>query len=309
MQGLVGAFSNLDDIDQLGILQDSWALGLGDRTTPTDALKLVDALPLKANPQVWSAAIDITREVDRLYRGFPVEQAQWRRRTITRLTPLMQSLGWLPQADESDATGILRNDLIAALSSFDDTRVITEARKRLVNETNEPNALPASIRRTVLGVVAQHADLVSWEQMRERAKAEKNELVRQHLFSLLGAANDPLLAKMALDLAVSPEPGETTSPSIIRKVANQHPDLAWDFAQNHLKDVLNKLPESEQAKFVPAIGAQSFDPTMVNKIQRYAQSHISPDARRNAEESMTAIRERLRIRNTRLTLISKWMKG
>jgi aminopeptidase N len=309
LQGLVTVFSSLDDIDQLGILQDSWALGLGDRTTPTDALKLIDALPLKANPQVWSAAIDITREVDRLYRGFPVEQAQWRKRTITRLTPLMHSLRWLPQADESDATGILRNELIAALSSFDETSVITEARKRLANETNEPNALPASIRRTVLGVVAEHADLVSWEQMRERANAEKNELVRQHLFSLLGTANDPLLAKKALDLAVSPEPGETTSPSIIRKVANQHPDLAWDFAQNHLKDVLNKLPESEQAKFVPAIGAQSFDPAMVGKIQRYSQSHISPDARRNAEESMTAIRERLRIRSTRLPLISKWLGG
>jgi hypothetical protein len=39
---------------------------------------------------------------------------------------------------------------------------------------------------------------------------------------------------------------------------------------------------------------------MVDKIQRYTQSHIAPDARRKAEESMAAIRERLRIRSTRL---------
>jgi hypothetical protein len=46
---------------------------------------------------------------------------------------------------------------------------------------------------------------------------------------------------------------------------------------------------------------------MIDKIQRYAQSHIAADARRTAEESITAIRERLRIRSTRLPLISKWM--
>jgi aminopeptidase N len=309
LQGLVGAFSSLDDIDQLGILQDSWALGLGDRTTPTDALKLIDALPLKANPQVWIAAIDIAREVDRLYRGFPVEQAQWRKRTITRLTPLMQSLGWTAQADESDTTGILRNDLIAALGSFGETSVIAEARSRLASEATDPAALPAAIRRTVLGVVAEHADLASWEQMRERANAEKNAIVKQHLFRLLGSAEDPLLATKALNLALASEPGETTSPSIIRQVALRHPDLAWDFVQNNLSAVLDKLLESDRPDFVPAIGAQSYDPAMVGKIQHYAQDHIVPDARRKAEESMTAIRERLRIRSTRLPLITKWMGG
>jgi aminopeptidase N len=307
MKDLVGAFSKLNDIDQLGILRDSWALGLGARTSPTDALKLVDALPLNANPQVWISAIAVAREVDRLYRGMPDEQAQWRQRAISRLTPLMQSLGWLPQAAESDATGILRNDVIAALGSFGDTGVITEARRRLASESSDPGALPASIRRTVLGVVAQHADLASWEQMRALANAEKNELVRQHLFRLLGSADYPLLAQKALDLALTPEPGETTSPRIIREVAFQHPDLTWDFVQGHLADVLKKLPESEHPNFAPEIGAQSYDPAMIDKIQRYAQSHIAADAGRTAEESITAIGERLRIRSTRLPLISKWM--
>jgi aminopeptidase N len=307
LQGLVGTFSNLKDIDQLGILRDSWALGLGARTSPTDALNLIDALPLKANPQVWISAIAIAGEVDRLYRGFPNEQAQWRKRAITRLTPLMQSLGWLPQTAESDATGILRNDLIAALGRFGETGVIAESRNRLASESTEPDALPAAIRRTVLGVVAKHADQASWEQMRAQANAEKNELVRQHLFRLLGSADNPLLAKKALELALTAEPGETTSPRIIREVAFQHPDLAWDFVHSHLEAVLNKLPESEHPNFVPEIGVQSVDPAMIDKIQRYAQSHIAADARRTAEESMTAIRERLRIRSTRLPLISKWI--
>jgi aminopeptidase N len=307
LQDVVGAFSRLDDIDQLGILRDSWALGLGGRTSPTDALKLIDALPLNAKPQVWMVAIDIAREVDRLYRGMPNEQAQWRQRVIRRLTPLMQRLSWLPQADESDATGILRNELITALGSFGETGVIAEARKRLADESTNPGALPAAIRRTVLGVVAEHADLASWEQMRVQANAEKNALVRQHLFRLLGSAEDQLLAQKALDLALTPEPGETTSPRIIGEAAFKHPDLTWDFVQSHLADVLKKLPDSEHPNFVPEIGAESIDPAMIDKIHRYAQRHIAADARRPAEESITAIRERLRIRSTRLPMISQWM--
>lgn len=307
MQDLVGVFSSLKDIDQLGIMRDSWALGLGARTSPTDALTLIDALPLTAKPQVWTAAIDVLREVDQMYRGLPKEQAQWRQRAITRLNPLMQNLGWLPQAGESDATGILRNDLIGALGNFGDMGVIAEARKRLARESSDPEAMPAAIRRTVLGVVARHADLASWEQMRAQANADKNALVKQHLFKLLGSANNPALAQKALDLALTSEPGETTSPTILEEVADLHPDLAWEFVQSHLADVLEKLPESERPNFVPAIGSRSYDPAMIVKIQRYSQSHIATDARRTAEESMTAIRERLRIRSTRLPLISKWM--
>jgi aminopeptidase N len=307
IQGLVGVFSSLTDIDQLGILRDSWAMGLGGRTSPTDALKLIDALPLKANPKVWIAAIAVAREVDRLYRGFPNEQTQWRKRAIMRLSPLVEGIGWLPQAAESDTTGMLRNELIEVLGTYGDDGVIAEARKRLASESTDAGALPAAIRRTVLGVVAQHADLASWEQMRAQANAEKNELVRQHLFRLLGSADNPLLAQKALDLALTAEPSETTSPKIIEEVAHLHPDLAWDFVQSHLEAVLNKLPESEHPNFVPEIGARSIDPAMIDKIQRYAQSHIAADARRTAEESITAIRERLRIRSTRLPLISKWM--
>jgi aminopeptidase N len=307
MQDIVGVFSSLKDIDQLGIMRDSWALGLGARTSPTDALKLIDALPLTAKPQVWAAAIDVLREVDQMYRGLPKEQARWRQRAITRLSPLMQNLGWLPQAGESDATGILRNDLIGALGSFGEVGVIAEARKRLASESSDPEATPAAIRRTVLGVVARHADLASWEHMRAQANSEKNALVKQHLFRLLGSANDPALAQKALELALTAEPGETTSPAIIEEVSRLHPELAWEFVQSHLEAVLSKLPESEQPKFVPRIGAWSYDPAMIDKIQRYAQSRIAPDARRKADESMTAIRERLRIRSTRLPLISKWM--
>lgn len=307
MQALSAAFGQLAAADQLGILHDSWALGLGGDIAPTDALRLIAALPAGADPQVWSAALDIASEIDRLYRSLPTEQAQWRDRMRTLLQPLMQRLGWLPTPGESDPTATLRNDLIETLGVFGDAPVIEQARARLTGANTDPTLLPAGLRRTVMQVVARHADAAAWDDLRSRANAEKNTMLRAELFTLLGAVLDPALAQRALDLALTDEPGQTTSPTLLRRVARQHPDLAWDFVQQHLPAVFEKLQASERSSFVPALGAGSVDPAMIDKIGAYAQAHIAADARRKANESIGAIRERLRIRQTRLPQITAWV--
>jgi aminopeptidase N len=307
MTALSTAFAQLPAVDQLGTLHDTWALGLGGGMAPTDALRLMVALPVDADPQVWSAALDIAGEVDRLYLGMPAEQAQWRARMIALLQPLFQRVGWLPKVGETDPTANLRNDLIGTLGDFGDTQVVAGARERLAAETSDPAAIPATLRRTVLGVVARHADATTWESLRARANAEKNAMVRDELFELLGASQDTALAQRALELALTAEPGETTSPSLLRRVAWRHPDLAWDFVQQHLPAVFEKLHASERSSFVPRLGQASVDPAMIDKISAYAQKYIPPDARRKAEESIGTIRERLRVRQTRLPQITAWM--
>ena len=143
--------------------------------------------------------------------------------------------------------------------------------------------------------------------MRVQANAETSPMQRAHLFELLGTARDPALARQALSLALTAEPGETTGPSMLRRVAYAHPELAWDFAQQNLSAVLGKLPESDRPGFIPELGAESIDPAMIGKIRQYARTHIAADARRNADESMGAIRERIRMRTSRLPLITAWI--
>lgn len=307
MTALSTAFAQLPAVDQLGTLHDTWALGLGGGMAPTDALRLMAALPVHADPQVWSAALDMATEVDRLYRGMPTEQAQWRARMIALLQPLLHRLGWLPVAGESDPTGNLRNDLIATLSNFGDAQVVAGARARLAAEVSDPSGLPATLRLTVLRVVAHHADASTWADLRARANAEQNAMLRTELFELLGAAQDPALAQRALELALTAEPGETTSPTLLRRVSWNHPDLTWDFVQQHLPAVFEKLQQSERSSFVPRLGQASVDPAMIDKINAYAQAHIPADARRKAEESIGTIRERLRVRQTRLPQITAWV--
>ena len=63
------------------------------------------------------------------------------------------------------------------------------------------------------------------------ASGSKTAVERSAFYTLLGNAKDAKLARRALDLALTEEPGETTSAAIIGAVARNHAEMAVDFAK------------------------------------------------------------------------------
>ena len=51
----------------------------------------------------------------------------------------------------------------------------------------DPKALPADLRRTVLGIVAYNADAASWDKLHAMAKKETSSLIRDQYYGLLAA--------------------------------------------------------------------------------------------------------------------------
>ena len=51
--------------------------------------------------------------------------------------------------------------------------------------------MPAALRKTILGVVAHHADAATWDQLHAAAQAEKTPLVKDQLYALLSSARGP----------------------------------------------------------------------------------------------------------------------
>ena len=63
--------------------------------------------------------------------------------------------------------------------------------------------MPGRCARSILGVVARHADAATWDRLHAAAKAEKTPLVKEELYFLLAATEDEALARRALDLALT----------------------------------------------------------------------------------------------------------
>jgi aminopeptidase N len=301
---IVKVWETIYSLDQLGILSDAWALGLAGQQSPTDVMRLAMATPPDAVPQLWGKFTGVFAGLNRYYE--PGErQARLQAFAIPRLTRVLDRLGWTPKAGEPDTEAILRTQLIETLSELGDSKVIDEARRRY--EAGDEKSVPPSLRKTILEVVALHADAKTWDRLHAQARAEKTPLVKDRLYALLAATQDEALARRARDLALTDEPGPTNTPAMIAGVANLHPELAFDFALAHMAAINERVDSSSRSSYFPALASTSFDPRMIDKVNAYAKANLAPSARRVAETVVASITDHIRIRRDRLGAIDEWL--
>ena len=303
---LTASFARLKPIDQIGLLADNWGLGLAGYQSAAEALDLVDAVPANANPQVWARVAIILKSVHNMYEADPARRAMVARYASAKLSPVLARIGWAPRSDEAPTVPVLRADLIQTLGEMGDAAVVAEANRRLA--AGDPLATGGPLRTTILTVVARNVDAAGWERLRSQARAERSPLVKAQLYRLLGATSDPALARRALDLALTDEPGATTSAGIISAVAEHHPDLAYDFAVRNRDKVESLVDISSRSRYLPGLGGGSADPAMVGKLEDFAKRHLNPQARGRVDVAIAAIRDRIRVRSTRLPDITRWLE-
>jgi len=297
-------FAKLDAIDQLGVMGDVWALGMAGLQSPSDYLDLVKATPRDADPQIWGDIAGSLRSLHTYYEGDAARQAKFRKFAIAQLSPVFERVGWDAKPGEADPVKVLRTDLIEALGALGDAKVIEQSRRRY-----ESQEMPGDLRRSILGVVARHADAATWEKLHAAAKSEKTPLVKDDLYMLLSSTQDAALAQRALELALTDEPGATNSAGMIRTVASLHPDLAFDFAVAHREQVDTKVDSTSRARYYPRLANNSLDPAMVGKVHAYAQAYVAPGSRRASENAAANITYRVGVKKERLPAIDAWLKN
>jgi aminopeptidase N len=300
-------FAKLAPIDQLGVFSDSWALGLAGLQPMSDFLDLAQATPLSADPQVWGMVASRYDFIHEAYKGDPKRQNTFSEFAISRLSPIMAQVGWTARVGEADTVVNLRAELIGTLGRLGDPATIAEARRRYAAQANDPGAVPVALRKTIMAVVATHADVAAWDALHAAALAEKSQLVKDQLYDTLASSEDEALAKRTLALALTDEPGATNSAGMIAYVASQHPDLAFDFAIEHMTQVNQLVDGSSRSRYFPRLASSSADPLMVDKLNAYASANLAPSARRDADTAIASVRYRIKIRAERLPAIDAWL--
>jgi aminopeptidase N len=300
-------FAKLPSIDQLGVMSDVWSMGLAGYQPATDFLDLAKATPASADSQVLSKVAATYSAIDGYYEGMATERAAFRKLAIAQLRPLLAKVGWAAKPGEADNMSILRADLIGALGGLGDADVVAEATRRFKADKTDPSAVPGPLRKTIQGVVAKHADAATWDVIHVQAKAEKTPLVRAQLYALLAAAEDEALASKALDLALTTEPGETLSSTMISRVAANHPDMTFDWAIAHKDAVNDKVDNSARTRFIPGLGATSSNPATAEKIKAWAAANLAEGSRKEADKAAASVINRAKIRQQRLPAITAWV--
>ena len=299
-------FNKLAPIDQLGLMSDTWAESMAGLEPVSDFLDMAKATPADAAPEIWAEVAGSLTALDGYYRGDKARQDRFRAYAVAQLKPVFARVGWDAKPDESTSTTLLRTQLIGALSELGDADMLKEVRRRYDAQATNPKAVPPALRKTILAIVAEHADAATWDKLHAEAKAEKSPMIKDRLYGLLSYAKDKALAQRALDLALTAEPGATNSAGMIRGVSWQHPELAYDFAMAHRAQVDKLVDSTSGGRYYPSLGSMSFDPAMIGKIKAY-EATIDPSARRPAEAVIANIQYRMMIRKDRLPAVDAWL--
>jgi aminopeptidase N len=306
LKSLSRSFSSVSDIDRLGVLNDTWALGEAGEVPVTSYLELADAVANDSDPWILMQLAQTYTSIDKLFDGSEHQRA-WRAFARGRLQPMFARVGWIPAPNEGETSARLREALIRALGRFEDPAVISEARDRFARAAKDETALPAAIRQPTIEVVARHADAFTWDELLSRAKASSEPIEKERLFESLGRAVDEQLAGRALSLALSGGVPTAFASGVMSTTSVEHPRLAFDFAVEREKAVLDLVEPTSRWAFIPQLAETSSDPALAAKVRAYVERSVPSDARQEAERVIADITYRAEIKQHQLPTLEAWL--
>ncbi len=290
---IVRGYTGLALNDRIGTLGDEYGLATGGYQDLARYFEVLANVGPQADPLEWSAVTRVFGQLSSRFGGSPLGDAL-RARTIHLLQPELARIGMAQRSGEAPPVTNLREELLTLLGASGDPQVVALAKRYFAALRTDPNAIPPAIRQPILKTYAANATGAEWDALVAITRAETNPVVRNEYVGLIGGSRDKATAQRALELLATDVLTAPQKAILLRAVAAQHPDLAFDWAVAHRALTDSFVETSSKARFVPQLAAGSLDPAMPGKIRAYAAANLPEAARGPAERtvaSMAAARE------------------
>jgi aminopeptidase N len=297
---LAERMATFSPMDQINLMNDAWALGQSGYAAAANLMAFMSRLPADADPVVWRRAANLLIEIDRAHAPGAAREA-FRRRALAIIAPTVQRLGEHPQAGEAANVTSLRTTLWTLQARFGDPDALARARK--VYASGEGSIAE---RRAALDIVAQTADMATFEVLLAKARQTQDPQEKAHLLESMAHAMDPAISARIVDIALGPDAPAGTAPALLGISASENPDAVWAALKPHLP---GKLPIDEQEAWlvVSAVAGGSADPARIAEIRAYGAAHIPADARRPIESAVEEIKLNARVRARAIPDIDRWV--
>ncbi|HYL01835.1 MAG TPA: M1 family metallopeptidase [Steroidobacteraceae bacterium] len=299
---LAARLGALSAVDQLGLLNDAWALGLAGYASTDRVLTLASTLPAEANPVVWTRVLQVLEHIDQHYADGP-QRAALRRYALGLLAPLGQHLG-APVPGEASNVEILRGQLQELEARFGDAAVIAAARAGYA-----AGAGTAAEQRTNLEIVAETADAARFDALLARAEHTADPLQKLHIYRALVRVADPGLARRMIEVALSDKVPAGTNSELVAEIAPDHADLTWQALAPRLDDAALPFAKLERWDLAAAVASCSARPERIADLEAYEARSVPPEARKPFLGAVASIRLNERVARTVLPELDRWIKA
>lgn len=297
----------LPEEDRVNLVSDAWALIEAGRGDVTNYLDLVSRLNRgETSLALWQEVLGNLGYLEALERGMPGEAA-FRRWRVSRLREPFARLGWEARAGEASTDTLLRTQVIAALGTAGDEAVLAEARARFAKFLAQPESLAGNLRSPVLQIVGRHADAATWGKLYALARAAQGVEDQRRYYGALQRAEDPVLARRALALALTDELPASFAAGLVGGVAGRHPALAWDFAREHADALMAKVTFFSRNNYFPGIARSFNDAARADELIAFVAKKLPPEAGVEAEKAADDIRFKAKLKTRLLPAVDAWV--
>ncbi|MEJ1973608.1 MAG: M1 family metallopeptidase [Lacunisphaera sp.] len=294
--------------DQLNLLGDTWALVETGRQSAPAWLGLAEQLRTSPSQPLWEELLLKLALIDRLQRGQPGRRAfqAW---AAQLLGPKFAQVGWDAKPGESALDATLRAKLVSALGRYGDPAVVAECLRRFEAYVVNPASLSGNLRGPVLEVAGRYATRETYDQLHARARAATTTEEKRRAYAGMQAVVDPVLAQETVALTLGQElSAAEAARNLFYVAANEHADLAWEFAREHTDAVLQQTTCFGRNQYLPNIARNFTDIARAEELENLVREHLPPDSLAEAAKAADIIRLYATVKKRELPAIDAWVK-
>ena len=270
---LTAHLGELDALERLGLVSDTWARVLAAEASVGEFLDLALLLTGDDDPSVWQAVLDGLVALDRVV---PEADRPDLRTFVRRLAgPALERLGWLPDADGGDERRArLRAALIRTLGILGaDPAVRARAAEVQAAALEDPSSVDADVAGAAVAVIAAGGGPAEYEDflaLRRAATTPQEEL--RYLYALAGF-EDPILVQRTMELALDDVRAQNAPFVITLLLANRAGGAAvWEVVKRRWEDLAAKLPENLHERALGGVVCLS-TPELAADVRAFLEAH------------------------------------
>jgi aminopeptidase N len=305
---LVADLPKLSVPDRVNLLTDIWALVQADRAPLSRYLELIAKLPTKTELAEREQIMHVFDFTNRLLANTPPrEKFQKYARMVLR--PSFDAVGWEPKAGEPVKTALLRASLIKALGDLDDKEIVAGCEERFQKYLADPKLIPPDLRPAVLAVVGRYADEATWKKLHELGLKTTSIEEKSNYYNALAAAIDPKLAARTLEISLGDELPTSRATYLVSKVGreSEHPEVAWEFAKKHMKQLLAKTDALGGNSYAPGLFTLFSDPARITELEKFAKSDLPSSAAKDVAKAVDEVGFRADLKLQVTAQIATWL--
>ena len=188
--------------------------------------------------------------------------------------------------------------------------LIAGCRSRFDRFLSDPAAIPPDLRPDILGVVGRYADSQTWEKLHKLGLKTTSTEEKQYYYEALARAIDPRLVSRTLPIALTDELSTSRAAFLLPFVARygEHPDLVWEYAREHMKELLAKQDAYGINSFAAGLFTFFSEPKDAETLEKYARANLPEAAGKSVAKAVDEIGFRAEFKQRLVPQLDAWME-